>query len=83
MDRLWLIKAEAVDIEGTMASTMEGTGAAAAARPQFRWARPDDVEGRVEIWSRGWAFLGFQIADVKAGDVGHSCAAIESAGRRR
>jgi hypothetical protein len=61
MDRLWLIKAEAVDIEGTMASTMEGTGAAAAARPQFRWARPDDVEGRVEIGAMDGHFSGFRL----------------------
>jgi hypothetical protein len=49
MDRLSLIEPGAVDIEGTMARAMEGTGAVAPTHPQFRWARPDDVEGRIEI----------------------------------
>jgi hypothetical protein len=65
MDRLSLIKAEAVDIEGTMAGTMagtmEGTGAAAAAHSQFRWDRPDDVEGRVEIGAVDGHFSGFRL----------------------
>jgi len=61
MDRLSLIKAEAVDIEGTMAGTMEGTGAAEAAHSQFRWDRPDDVEGRVEIGAVDGHFSGFRL----------------------
>jgi hypothetical protein len=61
MDRLSLIKAEAVDIEGTMASAMERTGAVAPAHPQFRWARPDDIGGRVEIAAVDEHFSGFRL----------------------
>jgi hypothetical protein len=57
MDRLSLIEPAAVDIEGAM----EGTGAVAPAHPQFRWARPDDVEGRVEIAAVDGHFSGFRL----------------------
>ncbi len=69
------VEPEAVDIEGA--------GAAEVAHPQFRMARPDDVEGRIENGAVNGHFIGFQIAGVKGGDVGHSAAAFESAGRRR
>jgi hypothetical protein len=83
MDRLSLIESGAVDIEGTMARAMEGTGVGAPAHPQIPVGPPGRCRRAGRDRGRGWAFLGFQIAGVKGGDVGHSCAAIESAGRRR